>query len=270
MSLKKITSLTMLLAMLVMTFTGILLFITPPGRVANWTNWEIFGMSKGLIGEIHTTFMVLFIVATILHIFYNLKPMISYMKNKAREFVLFTKEMIVATALTVVFLVGTIYEVAPFSTFLDFGEGIKNSWEKQTTTAPYSHAELSSLEEFVLRMDYDQEEIEKILKSNEISFKLEQSLSQIAKQNNISPNRLFEVLQTQKSSTKTYIPMSGMGRKTVEDVASTLGISTNELINKLKSLGIEASGDDKFKDVSESIDSSPMDVLRTLGYQKEE
>ena len=48
--------------------------------------------------------------------------------------------MIVATVLTVVFLIGTIYEVAPFSTFLEFGEGIKNSWEKQTTTAPYSHA----------------------------------------------------------------------------------------------------------------------------------
>jgi len=61
MSLKKITSLTMLLSMLAMTFTGILLFITPPGRVANWTNWQIFGLTKELIANIHSTFMVLFV-----------------------------------------------------------------------------------------------------------------------------------------------------------------------------------------------------------------
>ncbi len=267
MSLKKITSLTMLLAMAIMTFTGILLFITPPGRVANWTNWEILGMSKTLISQIHTTFMVLFIVVTILHIIYNLKPMISYMRNKAKQFVIFTKEMIVATALTVGFLFGTIYGVAPFSTFLDFGEGIKNSWEKQMSTAPYSHAELSSLEEFSLRMDYELDEIEEILKSKNITYKVEQSLSQIAKNNKLSPNKLFEVLQAQKSSTKAYITMPGMGKKSVEDVAITLGVSSDELIEKLKSLGIEASRDDKFKEVAESIDSSPMNVLKSLGYQ---
>ncbi|GGD46180.1 hypothetical protein GCM10012288_20570 [Malaciobacter pacificus] len=270
MSLKKITSLTMLLAVLVMSFTGILLFITPPGRVANWTNWQIFGMSKSLIADIHTTFMVLFIVATILHIFYNLKPIVSYMKNQAREFVLFTKEMIVAATLVVVFLIGTIYQVAPFSTFIDFGDGIKNSWEKQTSTAPYSHAELSSLEEFILKMDYQEEEIEGILQINNISYKLEQSLSQIAKNNDISPNKLFEILQKQKNSTKKHIPLTGMGKKSVEDVASTLGVPVEEFIQDLEVIGIKASKNDKFKEVAESIDSSPVDLLRAMGYEKNE
>jgi len=269
MSLKKITSLTMLLAMFAMTFTGILLFITPPGRVANWTNWEILGMSKSLIGDIHSTFMVLFIVATILHIVYNLRPMISYMKNSAREFILFTKEMIVATVLTVVFLIGTIYEVAPFSTFLEFGEGIKNSWEKQTTTAPYSHAELSSLEEFCLKMDYDLETIEEILKSKNIDYKVTQTLSLIAQKNSISPNKLFEMLKTKNGSTKTYIPMSGMGKKTVSQIAETLGISTEEFISKLDSIGLKAKADDKFKEVVEQDDLSPMQVLEQLGFSKD-
>lgn len=266
MSLKKITSLSMLLSMLVMTFTGVLLFIAPPGRVANWTNWEIVGLSKSLIGEIHTTFMVLFIVATILHIFYNLKPMISYMKNKAREFVFFTKEMIVSVAVTIAFLFGTIYQVVPFSTFLDFGEEIKNSWEKEISTAPYSHAELSSLEEFVTKMNYDLKEIKEILYSKSISYKVEQSLSQIAANNKLSPNELFEIMKTQKSSSQSYIPLSGMGKKSIEDVALTLGISSNKLIEKLKDLGIEASKDETFKSVAEKNDLSPMDILKDLGY----
>ena len=89
MNLKKITSLTMLLSMIVMTYTGIMLFITPPGRVANWANWELLGLSKTQYADIHSTFMVLFIIATILHIFYNWRPMTSYMKNTAKQMIVF-------------------------------------------------------------------------------------------------------------------------------------------------------------------------------------
>lgn len=271
MSLKKITSLTMLWAMLAMTFTGVLLFITPPGRIANWANWEIFGLSKELIAQIHSTFMVLFVFMTILHIFYNWKPLISYMKNTAREFVLFTKEMIVATVLFIVFLFGTIYSLAPFSTFLEFGDGIKSSWEKDYGTAPYSHAELSSLKSFTKKLSYDLNISKQILNSNNIVFEEEKSLSQIAKENNVSPQFIYNLLRKnlEKSGQKT-IPLTGLGKKSIKDVAQTLSMSTDELILKLKDLGLDAKEDDKFKEVAESKDLSPMDVLKQLGFNKEE
>lgn len=271
MSLKKITSLTMLLAMLVMTFTGILLFIAPQGRVANWANWEILGLSKELIAGIHTTFMVLFIVATILHIFYNFNPMISYMKNSAREFVLFTKEMIVAFILTIVFLAGTVFEIAPFSTFLGFGEKIKNSWEKDYGTAPYSHAELSSLESFTSKVGFDLEKSKEILKASNIKFEQTQSLAKIAENNSISPNFIYNLLKMnlQKNDEKS-VPLTGLGKKTVNEVAQTLGISSEEFISKLNSIGINANKNDKFKEVVEQQNSSVSAVLIKLGYKKEE
>ena len=222
MSLKKITSLTMLLSMLVMTFTGILLFITPPGRVANWSNWEILGLTKELIAQIHTTFMVLFIIMTILHIFYNLRPMISYMKNSARQFVLFTKEMIIASILTIIFLFGTIYEISPFSNFLNFGDDIKNSWEKSSGTAPYSHAELSSLNSFTKKMSFDLTASKEILVKNNIIFQEEQSLSQIAKENDISPSFIYELLKKNlKNSENVEIPLTGLGKKTIQENKKT-------------------------------------------------
>ncbi len=52
----------------------------------------------------------------------------------------------------------------PFTTFLDFGDGIKHSWEKEYGTAPYSHAELSSFKMFTKKLDYDLEKSEEILK----------------------------------------------------------------------------------------------------------
>ena len=66
MKLKKITSLVMLWSMIMMTYTGIILYIAPHGRVANWTNWELFWWDKHQFAQIHTTFMALFIVATLL------------------------------------------------------------------------------------------------------------------------------------------------------------------------------------------------------------
>jgi predicted DNA-binding protein YlxM (UPF0122 family) len=268
MSLKKITSLTMLLAMFTMTFTGIILFITPPGRVANWANWELFGISKELYGQIHSSFMVLFILATILHIYYNWKPLISYMKNEARQFILFTKDMIIASILFLIFLFGTIYQVSPFSNFLNFGDDIKNSWEKEYGTSPYSHAELSSLKSFTKKLNYDFEISKNILTTNNITFEEEQSLSQIAKTNSVSPKFIYDLLRKNfEKSEEKAVPLSGLGKKTIKEVAQTLGLSSDEFISKLKVFEIEAKENDKFKDAVESKDLSPSDVLEKLGYK---
>lgn len=270
MKLKKITSLTMLLSMLAMTYTGIILFITPPGRIANWANWQLLGLSKEQYGQIHSTFMVLFLVATILHIYYNWKPMTSYMKNKAKEMIVFTKDMIVAVVLFLAFLFGTIYEVSPFSNFLNFGGEVKDSWEKEYGTAPYSHAELSSLKSFSSKLGFDLEQVNKILKANNIIYQEEQSLAQIAKVNKVSPNFLYDLLRMHfEKEGKKIIPLTGLGKKSVKDVAMTLGISTKEFISKLKALDIEAKADDKFKDVTEQNDLSPMDVMEKLGYKED-
>jgi len=271
MSLKKITSLTMLWAILIMTYTGIMLFIAPPGRIANWANWKLLGLGKEDYAQIHTTFMVLFVAMTILHVYYNWKPMTSYMKNKAKEMIVFTKDMLAAIVLSLVFIVGTLSGIAPFSSFLDFVDGIKNSWEKEYGTAPYSHAELSSLKMFCKKLGYDLEKSKAILKSNNIKFEETQSLSQIGEENAVSPQFIFNLLKKnfEKEGIQT-IQLTGMGKKTISEVAQTLHLSSSELISKLKTLGMDAKKDDKFKQISEKYDLSPMDVLEELGYKKPE
>ncbi len=269
MNLKKITSLTMLCSIIVMTYTGIMLFIAPPGRVANWANWKLLGLGKEDYAQIHITFMVLFVVMTILHVFYNWKPITSYMKNKAKEMIVFTKDMIVALVLTLIFIFGTIFAVPPFTTFLDFGDGIKHSWEKEYGTAPYSHAELSSFKMFTKKLDYDLEKSEEILNSNNIKFERTQSLSYIGNENSVSPQFIFNLLKKNfEKDGKVTISLTGMGKKTIFEVAQTLNLSTDEFILKLKALGIEANENDKFKKVVEKYDMSPMDVIEKLGYKK--
>jgi hypothetical protein len=267
MNLKKITSLTMLLSIVVMTYTGVILFIAPPGRVANWANWEILGLTKTEYASLHTTMMVLFVIASILHIYYNWRPIINYLSNKAKQIVVFTKEMVVAILLVTLFVGATLTLTPPFSSFLVWGEDIKESWEGEYGTAPYSHAELSSLESFCDKLNFNLEESEKILRSNGINYDITNSLSQIAEENGVSPQFIYNLLKSNFSKDgQTTTELTGLGKKQVKEVAITLGMSTDEFIQKLHKFGIEAKADDKFKDVVERYGKSPMDVISDLGY----
>jgi len=257
----------MLLAIVVMTYTGVILFIAPPGRIANWANWEILGLTKTEYANLHSTMMVLFVLATVLHIYYNWRPITSYLSNSARQMVVFTKEMVVASLLVAVFVGATLSLIPPFSNFLVFGEDMKEGWEKEYGTAPYSHAELSSLEGFCKKLGFALEKSEEILKSNGIKYEITNSLSQIAEENSVSPQFIYTLLKTNFSKyTQTTTELSGLGKKQIKEIATTLGISTDEFILKLQKLGIEAKGDDKFKEIVEKYDMSPTDVINKMGY----
>lgn len=271
MNLKKVTSLTMLLAMVVMTYTGIMLFIAPPGRIANWANWEIVALTKTQYANLHSTMMILFVLASFLHLYYNWKPITSYMKNQAKKMVVLTKDMMVAFLVTAIFVIGTLSLSSPFSNFLDFGSDIKDSWEKTYGSAPYSHAELSSLDNFCKKLGFDIFKSEEILESNNIKFEATQSLSQIGKNNGVSPQFIYDLLRKnfEKSSEK-IITLTGLGKKAIKDVAMSLKLSSEEFIEKLKGIGIDATEDEKFKEVVERYNLSPMDVVTKLGYKKPE
>ena len=199
MNLKKITSLVMLLSMILMTYTGIILFIAPQGKIAYWSNWEILALTKTQYGELHSTFMVLFIIATLLHIYYNFRLIVNYLSNKAKEVVVFTKEMVVATLLTVVFIVGTLYEVVPFSSFLSLGDSAKEYWEQRYGKPPYSRAENSQLKTFIKKTGLNEKDALEQLKKNEIVYNsLDDKLIDIAKKNHLSPNRVYEIMMNLK------------------------------------------------------------------------
>ncbi len=45
-SIKKFTSLSLGFSFLVMSCTGVMLYFVPKGKVAYWSNWHMFGLSK--------------------------------------------------------------------------------------------------------------------------------------------------------------------------------------------------------------------------------
>ena len=68
---------------LISLFSGIVLYFTPQGKIAHWTNWTFWGLDKEIWGALHiNSSLILFIVA-IFHTYYNWGILIGYIKKKA-------------------------------------------------------------------------------------------------------------------------------------------------------------------------------------------
>lgn len=74
--------------------TSIILYIVPQGRVAYWSNWQLWGLSKTQWGNIHVNIGILFLIAISFHIYYNWKPILFYLKNPARQLKILQKILI--------------------------------------------------------------------------------------------------------------------------------------------------------------------------------
>jgi hypothetical protein len=208
--------------------------------------------------------MALFIVTTLLHIYYNFKPMVSYMKNTMKKFVFFTKEMIVALGITLLFVTGTLFEVPPFSTFIEFGDGIKDSWAKKSDEPPYGHAEESTLIDFSQKTGYALQDVLRVLNEHNISAKDSQTLEAIAKQEEKPAKYIFALIQNALGASRSQNEISGLGRKTFAQVAKEININTEQFLKKLEDMGIKADKKDKFKSTIEKQGFDAREVINSF------
>ena len=96
MSVRRITSLTMLITLVLGILTSAVLYIAPHGRVAYWADWRLWGLSKTQWTDLHLTLGILLVLAGIVHTVYNWGPITAYLKNRARRVRVFTADFNVA------------------------------------------------------------------------------------------------------------------------------------------------------------------------------
>jgi hypothetical protein len=71
MKIRKITSLTASVSFLLLILNSVVLYIVPQGRVAYWSDWRLWGLTKTEWGNQHIIIGILFLLALFLHIYYN-------------------------------------------------------------------------------------------------------------------------------------------------------------------------------------------------------
>lgn len=266
---KKIISLTLAFSFLVMSITGIMLYIVPKGKIAYWANWKMLGLTKSQYGDIHITSMILFLVVTIWHIYYNWKPLISYLKNSTKQITLFKKELLIALTLNFLFVGGALLGIQPFQTVLDINEGIKTYWEEQYGSPPYGHAEESSLQFFSQHIGVDTQEAIALLKEKSITVdNKSQTLLQIAQKNNISPEVIYQTIKVKKgkvSGEKTADEkVSFMGRRTLGELANMDKINLERSLLFLQENGFEATPQSQMREAASTLNITPYELFDRL------
>jgi len=291
MKIRRVISLTLFMSFIVMVYSGIMLFLCPQGRVAYWTGWRLFGLSKEQYGEIHTTCMILFVVSGIWHITLNWNPIKSYLKNRSREMRIFTREFNVALLLVVAFIVGTLVGAAPWSSLLTWGESVKDYWERRDGSPPWGHAEENTLARFTRglvgweRLEHGRsvrlpvESALAALRNAGLVVKNEdQPLIDIARTNHTTPQALMGVLREAElplpedpdaaAPARTGegpfpVPLSGLGRMRLRDYSEKYSLDLDSLLAMFPN-GVAVDPDRTLRELADGLNTDPEGVIEIL------
>ena len=269
MKVRKITSLTASLSFIFLVLTSVILYITPHGRVAYWADWHLWGLTKTEWGNIHINLGLLFLLAIILHIYYNWKAIVSYLKDKAKRVSVFTKNFNIALFITFLFIAGTYTEIPPFMWVLELNDNIKDAASEKYGEPPYGHAELSTLKTFCSKMGLDLAHSMKRLKEAGVKFEGEkETLQEIAKLNKISPQQVYlfmkppqGVVQTDKLPTA---PQPGIGNRALAHICQQYNLNIPIILRGLADKDIKASAEMNIKKIAEQNNMSPTDVYEII------
>jgi hypothetical protein len=264
-----LTSFTLSLAFLVMVITGIVLYASPQGRVANWTGWQVWSLQKEQWSALHITAAILFILSGVIHLYFNWSALVHYVVS--RQKLNLKRELLAALAIVVLFLLGTVYELPPFQTLIDANDRIKAYWDEQSQPAPYPHAEESTLREFAARVNLPLEEI--TAKLHAAGLEAEdpgQTIGELAERYKKTPSQLFGILRT-GTGKGTGVPLSsgeghgrGLGKMTLATLCEQNSLSLAKIQAALQARGISVQADSNIREIADRLEMTPAELLDWL------
>lgn len=279
------------LTFIAMSVTGLALFVTPPGRFAHWTGWTLASLTKDQWGALHIWFSLVFMVAALLHLYLNWRPMVSYFKDRLGKAFALRWEWVLSLVICVVVFWGTLAHITPFSNVLAWNEQIKYSWEESAQRAPIPHAELMTLGELAEKTEgLDAETMLSNLRENGIEVEsAEVVLGDLAQQNGMTPNRLYNLATGQQGGRAGGGGRGlggrgghggsggagsgfggggggrGMGRLTLQQYCDQEGLDVQIALERLQAEGLEAKETMTIRDIAATGNLHPSalrDVLQ--------
>jgi hypothetical protein len=136
-----------------------------------------------------------FMVATIVHIYLNWRPLVSYLKNRASQSFALRAEWLTAVLIYGLITIGTLAEMRPFSSLLAWNEAIKHSWDDSQRRAPVPHAELLTLAELANQVDgVTLESVIENLQAKGVQVESPETVvGDLAMAHNLTPHELYTI-----------------------------------------------------------------------------
>jgi hypothetical protein len=261
-----------------MTFTGVILFVVPPGRIANWTGWTLLALTKRQWIGIHLWFSLIFVVASVFHVYLNWNLFVSYFKSKVNKAFALRAEWILALVICAAIFLGTLGDVTPFSSLLAWNENIKHSWDSPQQRAPVPHAELLTLTELAKQVqDVDLEAMLTNLKARGIEVNSpDVVLGKLAEGCNMTPARLYNIALGQAAPRRGRGgpgqggghdqggPGRGFGRMMLKEYCVQMGLDVNTAVKKLQDAGFKAGPEMTIRAIADTSGVHPSQIRTVL------
>lgn len=266
---RRIVSLTSLLSLVLVLLTSVVLYVEPPGRVAYWAGWRLLGLSKEQWGAVHINIGVLFLVALGLHVWLNWTPLVSYLKDKARNFRLFTQEFNWAAGITLAIVLGTLLGLPPLSWIPEGNIWFQDRAARVYGEPPYGHAELSTLKTFASRLGLDLDAaLERLRQAGVAVSGPEETLETVARRQGVTPQALFRIMQPETPSGAAKIlpeaPPPGTGGHSLADVCQEYGLNIKTAGQRLADAGMASRPEQSLKDIARAAGKTPDEVWAIL------
>lgn len=263
---KAFTSLYIAFSFVVLGLSGIVLYVAPPGRIANWSIWRMVLLSKAQWQAVHTIFAFLFIVAASFHLYFNWKVLMAYLRTKLAEGMQMKREVGAALSVGAVLLALTIAGVPPFSSVMDAGDEIKNAWAAPTSEPPIPHAEELTVQKLAETAKVPVEQARKNLEQHGVTVaQPEMTVKQIAASNNLSPEQVYQRMYADGAKPVTATGQGGgWGRKTVQDICTQYGVSADSGIARLKAAGYTGVASTSLKELALGSGRTPSDIAQVI------
>ncbi|MDP7650745.1 MAG: DUF4405 domain-containing protein [Rhodospirillales bacterium] len=266
-------------AFLVATVTGVVLYIVPQGRIANWVDWQLLGLLKEDWGNVHLVFGAIFIAGGVLHLYFNWKPFKKYLGERISGHLHPKKELLMSLGVSLFLIVGAITQLPPFSYYFQLNEWAKQAWvTSPDVEPPFGHAEELSLAGFAKRQNMDLDKVSAELRAKGIQFEGErQRIIDIARANGMNAMRLYGLIRQLEArpepapriaytveDVEDKFNGTGIGRKSLTTISETVGVPLNAVKDKFVSAGIEASGDGTLKAIAGKHGIDPIDLIKVI------
>ena len=261
---KPFTSFFILLSFTVILASGLVLYLAPPGRIANWTHWMLGPLDKEQWQALHTVFALMFVTGALLHLVFNWRVLLAYLRTRLHTGNSHRPEFAVASVLTVLVLGLTLARLPPFSSVMALGDLAKNSWAGKETEPPVPHAEgltLTQLAE-VTRQPVDQM-LDLLARAGVTGADPAKTVGELAAANGLTPQQLYARVRARTGPLPVNVE-AGLGRKTVEQVCGELGLDLQEGLHRLENAGLQAKAGDTMKEVAAAHGRTPHDILPVI------
>jgi hypothetical protein len=262
-------------ASLILIVSGIILYIAPTGRIANWTHISILGLEKSQWQALHTIFSFIILIPGAYHLYYNWRPFVSYLRKKMNQMVSLRKELTTTVALTVILSVLTIWNVPPFSTIMDLGEYFTESWESVQNEPPIPHAEELTIAELAKTINKPTEQLLSALKQNGIEATSGMVVKEVAAKYGLTPSELYQKMQIKMPTGATNATSQppawrGLGHLTIEQVCQQIKIPLDTALARLAKNNIMVDKSMLLKDIAGKYNRKPIDILEIMENKKRE